>query len=205
MGSTIPAGSSVLIAPGDGLVGFEPSWGARTTMDRPAILVVILFVCWAIGSTIVGRSFTALEPGPFDAQLFAYVGLQWIHGHIPYSEHLGSQTSGYFCRERAGFLPLSQEFYRAGVDGRHLHPRLHRDYLLVDTPVGGAVAGRGTDDRFGGDRIQLALLQPTWKPHRDISAGAGHVEHVLFQQGKPHLSGEMGLPRGLFFRYGLAL
>jgi hypothetical protein len=67
------------------------------------------------------------------------------------------------------------------------------------------VASRGTGDRFGGGRVQLARLQPTWKLHQDLYAVAGRVEHVLFQQGKHHLSGEMAPLRRFLFRGRLAL
>jgi hypothetical protein len=52
-------------------------------MDHPSRGSFLLLMTWALGVTIVGRSFTALDPDPSDAQLFAYIGLKWTQGYIP--------------------------------------------------------------------------------------------------------------------------
>jgi Dolichyl-phosphate-mannose-protein mannosyltransferase len=55
-----------------------------TSINKTHRVVVLSLSFVALASTIVGRSFTALIPGPWDGQLFAYMALQWIHGHLPY-------------------------------------------------------------------------------------------------------------------------
>ena len=52
-------------------------------MDHPSRGSFLLLMTWVLGVTIVGRSFTALDPAPSDAQLFAYIGLKWTQGYIP--------------------------------------------------------------------------------------------------------------------------
>ncbi len=66
-------------------------------MARPAIFIVVLLVCWALGSTVVERSFTAIAPDPSDGQLFAYFGLQWLHGRIPYVNIWDNKPPGIFA------------------------------------------------------------------------------------------------------------
>jgi len=79
-------------------------------MTRPAIFAVVLLVCWAIGSTIIGRSPTAIAPDPSDGQLFAYFGLQWIHGDIPYVNIWDNKPPGIFAVNALGFLLSSKSF-----------------------------------------------------------------------------------------------
>jgi hypothetical protein len=56
--------------------------------------LAILFGLWGVGSTIVGRGFTALVPGLWDAQLFAYIGRQWLDGRMPYLEMWDNKPPG---------------------------------------------------------------------------------------------------------------
>jgi hypothetical protein len=79
-------------------------------MDRPSTYGVILLVCWAVGSTIVGRSFAALAPDPSDAQIFAYFGLQWLHGHIPYVNIGDNKPPGIFGVNALVFLLFPKSF-----------------------------------------------------------------------------------------------
>ncbi len=57
----------------------------------------ILVGLFAIGSTVLGRSFTALDPGGFDAQLFAVIGEQWRQGQIPYLDVWDNKPPGIFA------------------------------------------------------------------------------------------------------------
>jgi 4-amino-4-deoxy-L-arabinose transferase-like glycosyltransferase len=104
----------------------------HTTMDRPALRGMILLICWAIGSTIVGRSFTALDPYPFDAQLFAYVGLQWLHGHIPYVNIWDNKPPGIFAVNALVFLLFPKSFTAlAWMEGIFILGCIGSAYLLM--------------------------------------------------------------------------
>jgi len=50
-------------------------------MNHPSRRSFLLLMAWALGVAIVGRSFTALNPDPSDAQLFAYIGLKRTQGY----------------------------------------------------------------------------------------------------------------------------
>jgi hypothetical protein len=80
-------------------------------MDRPALRGLILLVCSAIGSTIIGRGFMALAPHPNgDAQLFAYIGFQWLHGYIPYVDIWDNKPPGIFAVNALVFLLFPKNF-----------------------------------------------------------------------------------------------
>jgi hypothetical protein len=101
-------------------------------MDRPALRGMILLVCWAIGSTIVGRSFTALDPRPFDAQLFAYFGLQWLHGHIPYVNIWDNKPPGIFAVNALVFFLFPKSFTAlAWMEGIFILGCIGTIYLLI--------------------------------------------------------------------------
>ena len=68
-----------------------------------------LLVGWALGSMLVGRSFTALDPAPGDAQLFAYIGLKWAQGYVPYVE-IWDHTPSLFAVNAAAFLLFPESF-----------------------------------------------------------------------------------------------
>jgi len=55
---------------------------------------VFALFAWAVVSTIVGRSFTALIPSPWDGQLFAYMSMEWLHGRIPYLDIWDNKPPG---------------------------------------------------------------------------------------------------------------
>ena len=74
-------------------------------MDRPPRRGLLLLVGWALGSTLVGRSFTALDPDPSDAQLFAYIGLKWPQGYVPYVHVWDHKPPGIFAVNGPAFLP----------------------------------------------------------------------------------------------------
>jgi hypothetical protein len=67
-------------------------------------------MAWALGATIVGRSFTALDPDPSDAQLFAYIGLKWIQGHVPYVDIWDHKPPGIFAVNAVAFLLVPKSF-----------------------------------------------------------------------------------------------
>jgi hypothetical protein len=79
-------------------------------MDRPAFRGMILLVCWALGSTIVGRSFLYLALDPSDAQLFAHFGFQWLRGHIPYVDLWDNKPPGIFAVNALVFLLFPKNF-----------------------------------------------------------------------------------------------
>jgi hypothetical protein len=101
-------------------------------MDRPAISGMVLLVCWAIGSTIVGRSFSALDPDPTDAQLFAYFGLQWLYGHIPYVDIWDHKPPGTFAVDALVFLLFPKSFTAlAWMEGIFILGCIGTVYLLM--------------------------------------------------------------------------
>jgi Dolichyl-phosphate-mannose-protein mannosyltransferase len=59
---------------------------------------------------MIGRSFTALAPDPSDAQLFAYFGLQWLHGYIPYVNIWDNKPPGIFAVNALMFLLFPKSF-----------------------------------------------------------------------------------------------
>src|SRR5215470_5881520 len=66
----------------------------RKLSITPKNLVLIGFVA---ASLIVGRGFTALIPGHADAQLFAYIGSEWLAGVIPYVDVWDNKPPGIFA------------------------------------------------------------------------------------------------------------
>jgi hypothetical protein len=79
-------------------------------MDRPANRGLILLACWAISSTIIGRSYLYFAPPNSDAQLFAYFGFQWRHGHIPYVDIWDNKPPGIFAANALGFYLFPKSF-----------------------------------------------------------------------------------------------
>jgi Dolichyl-phosphate-mannose-protein mannosyltransferase len=66
----------------------------RKLSITPKNLVLIGFVT---ASLIVGRGFTAFLPGHGDAQLFAYIGSEWLAGVIPYVDAWDNKPPGIFA------------------------------------------------------------------------------------------------------------
>lgn len=87
-----------------GLLGPD-SWVLRRDIV-PHILVGL----FAIGSTILGRSFTAVHPGEFDAQLFAVIGEQWRQGQIPYVDIWDNKPPGIFALVAVVFSLFPKSF-----------------------------------------------------------------------------------------------
>src|ERR671939_156488 len=79
-------------------------------MDRPAIRGFILLGCWAVTSTIIGRSYLYWGYPNWDAQLFAYFGFQWRHGHIPYVEIWDNKPPGIFAANALVFYVFPKSF-----------------------------------------------------------------------------------------------
>jgi hypothetical protein len=61
----------------------------------PSLTILALFA-WVVGSTVLGRAFTAICPGGSDAQLFAYIGGKWLAGQIPYLDIWDNKPPGIF-------------------------------------------------------------------------------------------------------------
>lgn len=85
--------------------------------ERPSLTSILPLVIWlwAAASTILGRSFTAVLPDPRDAQLFAYVGLQWTHGHIPYLSIWDNKPPGIFAIDAMVFSVFPKSFTALAV------------------------------------------------------------------------------------------
>src|SRR5262245_43797789 len=78
--------------------------------ERPSLRAVLLLFCWGLGSTVVGRSFTAGNPGRFDAQLFAYIGLRWLSGGVPYVDVWEDKPPGLYAVNALVFLLFPKSF-----------------------------------------------------------------------------------------------
>lgn len=101
-------------------------------MARPAILGVLLLIGWAIGLTMVGRSFTAIAPAPYDGQLFAYFGLQWLQGYIPYLNLWDNKPPGIFAVNALVFLLFPKSFITlACLEGIFILGCIGTIYLLM--------------------------------------------------------------------------
>ena len=79
-------------------------------MDRPPFRSGLLLVCCTLGATIIGRSFTALDPEPTDAQLFAYMGLRWLQGGLPYVDFWDNKPPGIFAVNALVFYWFPRSF-----------------------------------------------------------------------------------------------
>jgi hypothetical protein len=148
-------------------------------MDRPAISGMVLLVCWAIGSTIVGRSFSALDPDPTDAQLFAYFGLQWLYGHIPYVDIWDHKPPGTFAVDALVFLLFPKSFTAlAWMEGIFILGCIGTVYLLMRQwgGRGGRLGGAGgpappqrpSPSRMGGCGVDGALIRYRWRQTLDM-------------------------------------
>lgn len=84
--------------------------GVALTSALPLLVWV-----WAFASTILGRSFTALVPDPRDAQLFAYFGMQWVHGRMPYLNIWDNKPPGIFAVDALVFSAFPKSFTALAV------------------------------------------------------------------------------------------
>jgi hypothetical protein len=81
---------------------------------------------------MVGRSFTAIAPDPSDGQLFAYFGLQWLHGHIPYVNIWDNKPPGIFAVNALVFLLFPKSFIAlAWMEGIFILGCIGTIYLLM--------------------------------------------------------------------------
>jgi Dolichyl-phosphate-mannose-protein mannosyltransferase len=81
---------------------------------------------------MVGRSFTALAPDPSDAQLFAYFGLQWLDGYIPYVNIWDNKPPGIFAVNALVFLLFPKSFTAlAWMEGVFILGCIATIYLLM--------------------------------------------------------------------------
>ncbi len=69
-----------------------------------------MLAVWALGSTIVGRAFTALAESEGDAQLFSYIGLRWLHGSVLYVDIWDNKPPGIFAAIAAVFSVWPKSF-----------------------------------------------------------------------------------------------
>jgi hypothetical protein len=79
-------------------------------MDHPSKWSSLLLMAWALGATIIGRSFTALDPDPSDAQLSAYIGLKWMQGYVPYVDIWDHKPPGIFAVNAVAFRLVPKSF-----------------------------------------------------------------------------------------------
>jgi Dolichyl-phosphate-mannose-protein mannosyltransferase len=78
--------------------------------------LVALLCVWAVGSTILGRSFTALGwRSSWDGIYYAYFGLQWLHGRIPYQQMWENKPPGLFALNAAVFSVFPGSFTALAV------------------------------------------------------------------------------------------
>jgi Dolichyl-phosphate-mannose-protein mannosyltransferase len=79
-------------------------------LDQISRAGLILLSCAVVGFTIVGRSFSWLTPGMTDAQCFAYIGLAWLDGRLPYIDVWDIKPPGIFALNAAVFAILPNSF-----------------------------------------------------------------------------------------------
>src|SRR5437899_7116774 len=130
---------------------------------------VIVVACFAFFSTLIGRTFTALIPTPFetsslcsvDGPLFAYIGSEWLKGRIPYLFTWDNKPPGIFIANAATFslfpgnlkaLAVTEAFFFLGC--------VATVYLLMRS--------------WGAPRVVAALAVA-------LTAGAGNL--LWFNQG----------------------
>jgi hypothetical protein len=82
----------------------------HTRGERPPRYAVLLLVCWVLVSTLIGKRFTAVDPDPSDVQLFAYIGLKWTQGALPYVDIWDNKPPGIFAAIAAVFLLFPKSF-----------------------------------------------------------------------------------------------
>jgi Dolichyl-phosphate-mannose-protein mannosyltransferase len=141
-------------------------------MDRPANRGLILLGCWAISSTIIGRSYLYFAPPESDPYLFAYIGFQWRHGHIPYIDIWDNKPPGIFAVNALVFYLFRKSFTAlAFVEALYNLGFIGTVYLLM-RQLGGPliVASLATASvsvasnlfyyQYGGNFTEIYLLWP---------------------------------------------
>src|SRR5262249_48384101 len=184
---------------------YRQARAAGLAMNSPLPLLV-----WAVASTVLGRSFTALSPGPYDAQLFAYIGLQWLHGRIPYLQVWEHKPPGIFAVDAFVFSAFPKDFTAlAVVEGIFVLGCVATVYLLllhwgaprlVASLSGGAAAIACNLEAFNelGNLTEVYLLWPaTLSMYCFTRSGARFERRWVFMAG--FLSGVASLfkPVGL--------
>jgi hypothetical protein len=141
-------------------------------MDRPAIRGLILLGCWAISSTIIGRSYLHWGYPNWDAQLFAYFGFQWRHGHIPYVEIWDNKPPGIFAANALVFYLFPKSFSAlAGVEALYNLGFIGTVYLLMRqlgaplmagslVTASVSIASNMFHYHYGGNMTEVYLLWP---------------------------------------------
>jgi Dolichyl-phosphate-mannose-protein mannosyltransferase len=141
--------------------------GSALTSALPRLVCV-----WAVAATILGRSFTALVGDPRDAQLFAYFGLQWAHGRIPYLDMWDNKPPGIFAVDALVFSIFPKSFTAlAVVEGVFILGCIVTVFFLmkqwgasslVASLAAGATAISSNLDEFNqrGNRTEIYLLWP---------------------------------------------
>jgi hypothetical protein len=141
-------------------------------MDRPAIRGLILLGCWAISSTIIGRSYLYWAHPNSDAQLFAYFGFQWRHGHIPYVEIWDNKPPGIFAANALVFYLFPKSFAAlASVEALYNLGFIGTVYLLMRqlgaplvvaslATASVSVASNLFHYHYGGNMTEVYLLWP---------------------------------------------
>ncbi len=141
-------------------------------MDSASRRGLILISFWALASTIVGRSFTALSPGQYDAYLFGYVGFEWLHGSLPYVEIWDIKPPGIYSLVALVFSLFPKSFLAlAIVEGIFVLGCIGTVYLLIRqcgaprlaalfATATASVAGNLVAFNEGGNLTEIYLLWP---------------------------------------------
>lgn len=77
----------------------------RLLRFAPAMLVL-----WILAGTMLGRSFSVLSPNASDGQLFAYIGLKWLDGAVPYRDIWDNKPPGIFAVDSLVFSFFPKSF-----------------------------------------------------------------------------------------------
>jgi hypothetical protein len=96
-------------------VWLAPETRQAQVSHREKTLVALICV-WAVGSTFLGRSFTVLRGrSSWDGLYYAYFGLQWLHGRIPYLQIWENKPPGIFALNAAVFSVFPGSFTALAV------------------------------------------------------------------------------------------
>lgn len=117
----------------------EQTFGAHSSGSK--LMWIILVV--AVGSTALGRAFTAIHPGYQDALLHAYIGERWLAGDLPYRDIWVNKPPGIFGVAALAFAVTPRSFTAlAVVEGVFVLAAVVTVFAIVRTlGVGMAAAG----------------------------------------------------------------
>lgn len=131
-----------------------------------------MLIAWVVASTVLGRSFTALTHDPWDSQLFAYFGLEWLRGRIPYVQFWDNKPPGIFAVDAIVFSAFPRSFTAlAVVEGIVILGCIATIYLLLRRlgapervawlgAIAAAVAANHRDYNQLGNLTEIYVLWP---------------------------------------------